>query len=84
MVNSRIRTVNMLLLLCNFLGNKYILGADSLIIRNFDYYDQGVYYCRAFITLKTDFLSKIYPIFVQLQSKIHSIGQFFFVRTKQQ
>ncbi|CAF1368900.1 unnamed protein product [Adineta steineri] len=47
---------------------KYILGTDSLVIRNFDYYDQGVYYCRAFITLKNNFLSKIYPIFVQLQN----------------
>jgi len=52
-----------------FLEEKYILGTDSLVIRNFSYYDQGVYYCRAFITLKDNFLSKIYPIFVQLQSK---------------
>ncbi|CAF1631653.1 unnamed protein product [Adineta ricciae] len=48
---------------------KYTLGTDSLVIRNFSYYDQGVYYCRAFITLRNNFLSKLYPIYVQLQSK---------------
>ncbi|CAF4154361.1 unnamed protein product [Rotaria socialis] len=48
--------------------HKYIFGVDSLFIRNFTYHDQGVYFCRAFITLKTRFLMKIYPILVQLQN----------------
>lgn len=48
---------------------KYILGSDSLVIRNFSLSDQGVYYCRAFITLKNNFLTKIYPILVQIQNK---------------
>jgi len=51
------------------IDQKYILGQDSLVIRNFTEMDQGVYYCRAFITLKTQILSKIYPILVQLYSK---------------
>ncbi|CAF1174767.1 unnamed protein product [Rotaria sp. Silwood1] len=55
--------------------DKYILGIDSLIIRNFNYNDQGVYYCRAFITLKTKFLSKIYPILVQLQNSTSFINE---------
>ncbi|CAF3753964.1 unnamed protein product [Rotaria sordida] len=54
--------------------DKYIIGIDSLIIRNFNYYDQGVYYCRAFITLKNKFLSKIYPIIVQLQNSTSFIN----------
>jgi hypothetical protein len=61
------------------LGDKYILGTDSLVIRNFSYYDQGIYYCRAFITLKTNFLNKIYPILVQLQSKNIYIYFIFFI-----
>ena len=52
-----------------FLGEKYRFGIDSLVIQNFTYADQGVYYCRAFITLRTNFLTKVYPILVQLQSK---------------
>lgn len=51
-----------------FLGEKYRFGIDSLVIQNFTYADQGVYYCRAFITLRTNFLTKVYPILVQLQS----------------
>lgn len=52
-----------------YLDEKYILGSDSLVIRNFTAIDQGVYYCRAFITLRTDFLSKTYPILVQLNGQ---------------
>lgn len=52
-----------------FLEHKYIIGTDSLIIRNFTYYDQGAYYCRAFITLRTRLLMKMYPIAVHLKSK---------------
>lgn len=52
-----------------YLDEKYVLGSDSLVIRNFSSNDQGVYYCRAFITLKTNFLTKTYPIFVRLQGK---------------
>ena len=51
---------------CILSEDKYILGVDSLIIRNFTYYDQGVYYCRAFITLRNDLLTKINPVLVQL------------------
>ena len=61
-----------LFFICIFVSRvaeKYTLGTDSLVIRNFSYYDQGVYYCRAFITLRNNFLSKLYPIYVQLQSK---------------
>lgn len=53
----------------SILDDKYILGTDSLIIRNFSLSDQGIYYCRAFITLKTNFLTKIYPILVQIQNQ---------------
>jgi hypothetical protein len=66
------------------LDDKYILDRDSLIIRQFNFADQGVYYCRAFITLKANFLTKIYPILVQLQGRsryisIDSLLFFFFV-----
>jgi len=68
-----------------FIEDKYILGTDSLVIRNFSYYDQGVYYCRAFITLKNNFLSKMYPILVQLQSKDFSFNMniiYLFIKKK--
>ncbi|UJR32092.1 hypothetical protein I4U23_019560 [Adineta vaga] len=58
-------------------SEKYVLGTDSLVIRDFNYYDQGVYYCRAFITLRNSFLSKLYPIYVQLQNASSFINDTF-------
>ncbi|CAM4764794.1 unnamed protein product [Rotaria magnacalcarata] len=55
--------------------HKYIFGVDSLFIRNFTYHDQGVYFCRAFITLKTRFLMKLYPILVQLQNSSQFVNE---------
>ena len=62
---------------CILSEDKYILGVDSLIIRNFTYYDQGVYYCRAFITLRNDLLTKINPVLVQLHGNSARVHRAF-------
>lgn len=56
---------------------KFEIGADYLLIRNFTDRDRGVYFCRAFITLKNNFLTKTYPIFVEIQASNESTEENF-------